>query len=243
MTARTLVVFVSLVVLGAGLSAEVQAPTPQTVADPSQAPMRLGPGIQNPRLLRESRPSYPPEAMRAKIEGVVVLEAVILADGTVGDVRVMKSLDSVYGLDESAMAAAKRWLFAPATRQGVAVPVYATLELSFRILDEFSQALAPDTPGLVAPKALTTPQPDYTPAAGAANAQGTVEVEVVVLPNGRVSAARVSRSSNQQAGLESASGLERQAILAARQWTFEPATLDGKPVRALVTLTFDFRLR
>ena len=88
MTARTLVVFVSLVVLGAGLSAEVQAPTPQTVADPSQTPMRLGPGIQNPRLLRESRPSYTPEAMRAKIEGVVVLEAVIQADGTVGDVRV-----------------------------------------------------------------------------------------------------------------------------------------------------------
>ena len=62
-------------------------------------------------------------------------------------------------------------------------------------------------------------------------------------PDGRVSAARVSRSLDQQAGLESASGLDQQAILAARQWTFEPATLDGKPVRALVTLTFDFRLR
>ena len=95
---------------------------------------RLGSGIQNPMLLREQRPTYTPEAMRLKIQGVVILEAVILANGTVGDVKVVKSLDAVHGLDAEAIKAAQKWLFKPATRQGQPVPVYATLEVTFRIL-------------------------------------------------------------------------------------------------------------
>jgi protein TonB len=95
---------------------------------------RLGSGINNPVLLKEVRPNYTPEAMRLKIQGVVVLEAVILPNGTVGDVKIIKSLDSATGLDAEAIKAAKSWLFRPATRQGQPVPVYATLEVTFRIL-------------------------------------------------------------------------------------------------------------
>jgi TonB family protein len=92
---------------------------------------QLGAGIVNPKVLRESKPTYTPEAMRAKIQGVVLLQVVILDSGLVGDVKVIKSLDP--GLDQEAMKAARNWLFQPATKDGKPVPVYAQLELNFRI--------------------------------------------------------------------------------------------------------------
>ena len=58
----------------------------------------------------------------------------LLADGSVGDVRVTKSLDRVYGLDQEAIKAAKLWQFVPATdRDGKPVPIVVTLVLSFTI--------------------------------------------------------------------------------------------------------------
>ena len=94
---------------------------------------KLGAGIVDPKLLKDVKPAYTPDAMRAKIQGHVLLEAVVLESGLVGDVKVVKSLDP-NGLDQEAIKAAKKWLFQPATdRTGKPVAVYVTLELSFRI--------------------------------------------------------------------------------------------------------------
>jgi protein TonB len=95
---------------------------------------RPGAGITNPVPIRQPRPGYTSEAMRAKIQGQVELEAVILADGTVGDVRIVRSLDKVYGLDQEAIKAARQWVFRPATdRDGKPVPIIVLLELTFTI--------------------------------------------------------------------------------------------------------------
>lgn len=51
--------------------------------------------------------------MRAKVQGVVLLECVVQTDGSVGDVRILKSLDKVFGLDEEAIKAARQWRFVP----------------------------------------------------------------------------------------------------------------------------------
>jgi TonB family protein len=56
-----------------------------------------------------------------------------MPDGTVGDVRVTKSLDPIFGLDQEAIKAARGWRFAPGTRQGQPVPVLVTIELSFTL--------------------------------------------------------------------------------------------------------------
>src|SRR2546427_2276524 len=53
---------------------------------------RPGNGVESPRLLRSVRPNYTAEAMRAKVQGVVRLEGVVLPDGTVGDLKVTRSL-------------------------------------------------------------------------------------------------------------------------------------------------------
>jgi periplasmic protein TonB len=94
---------------------------------------RPGNGVENPRLIREVKPSYTADAMRAKIQGAVWLECVVLPDGSVGEVRVIRSLDSTFGLDQEAIKAAKQWRFAPGTRFGEPVPVLITIELTFTL--------------------------------------------------------------------------------------------------------------
>ena len=94
----------------------------------------LGTGTMDPELIHRVDPAYTNEAMRSRIQGLVVLEAVILANGTVGQLRVVRSLDAGMGLDQEAMKAAKNWLFRPARdRAGNAVPVRVTLELEFTL--------------------------------------------------------------------------------------------------------------
>lgn len=94
---------------------------------------RPGNGVESPRLLRSVRPNYTAEAMRAKVQGVVRLEGVVLADGSVGDVKVTRSLDPVFGLDQEAIKAAKQFRFVPGTRFGEPVAVLVSFEIEFTL--------------------------------------------------------------------------------------------------------------
>jgi protein TonB len=94
---------------------------------------RPGNGVTLPRVLHEERPQYTSDAMRAKVQGTVLLECVVRPDGSVGDVQVIRSLDPTFGLDQQAVAAARKWRFAPGTRLGEAVPVLITIELTFTL--------------------------------------------------------------------------------------------------------------
>jgi protein TonB len=87
--------------------------------------------VTAPVLVKEVKPKYTEGAMRRKVEGRVVLSAVVKADGKVGDVDVTESLDPE--LDEQAIAAAKQWEFKPGTRDGEPVSVRISLELSFTL--------------------------------------------------------------------------------------------------------------
>jgi TonB family protein len=94
---------------------------------------RPGNGVTLPRVLHEERPQYSSDAMRAKVQGTVLLECVVRPDGSVGDVQVVRSLDPTFGLDQQAVVAARKWRFAPGTRLGEAVPVLITIELTFTL--------------------------------------------------------------------------------------------------------------
>ena len=94
---------------------------------------RPGNGVTLPRVLHEERPQYTSDAMRAKVQGTVLLECVVKPDGSVGDVQVIRSLDPTFGLDQQAVVAARKWRFAPGTRLGEAVPVLITIELTFTL--------------------------------------------------------------------------------------------------------------
>ena len=94
---------------------------------------RPGSGITLPTVLREVKPAYTADAMRAKVQGSVWLECIVMPDGSVGDVKVTRSLDPIFGLDQEAIKAAKQWRFRPGMRQGEPVPVIITIELTFTL--------------------------------------------------------------------------------------------------------------
>ena len=94
---------------------------------------RPGSGVTLPRPIREVKPQYTADAMRAKVQGSVWLEAVVMPDGSVGDVKVTKSLDPVFGLDDEAVRAARQWRFVPGMRFGEPVPVLVVIELTFTL--------------------------------------------------------------------------------------------------------------
>jgi len=94
---------------------------------------RPGNGVTTPVVLREVKPAYTSDAMRAKVQGSVLLECIVRPDGSVGDVKVARSLDPVFGLDLEAMKAARQWRFRPGMRQGEPVAVLVVIELTFTL--------------------------------------------------------------------------------------------------------------
>ena len=90
-------------------------------------------GVALPQPTRQVKAQYTAEAMRQMIEGDVLLSVVVKADGTVGTVDVKESLDSVYGLDESAVNAMKQWAFKAGTKDGKPVGVRVDVKMKFTL--------------------------------------------------------------------------------------------------------------
>jgi TonB family protein len=84
-----------------------------------------------PVALNAVDPAYTPDAMRDRVEGTVTLYAVIRADGTVSDIKVLNSLDD--RLDSSAMRALSRWHFRPGTKNGEAIALEAVVQIPFKL--------------------------------------------------------------------------------------------------------------
>jgi TonB family protein len=105
-------------------------PPPDPGVDPlgGQAPVRVGGNIPVPTKIRDVKPVYPPEAEAARVQGVVILEATIGADGGVVDAKVLRSIPL---LDQAAMDAVRQWRFTPTRLNGQPVPVILTLTVNF----------------------------------------------------------------------------------------------------------------
>src|SRR5689334_16763345 len=72
-------------------------------------------GLSLPTVLKEVKPQYTEEAIRNRVQGTVLLAAVVLSDGSIGKVTVLRSLDTTFGLDAQAVLAVKQWAFRPGT--------------------------------------------------------------------------------------------------------------------------------
>jgi TonB family protein len=108
----------------------VQAGTTVTAQDASKT---RADGVSVPQPVKQVQPVYTREAQSAGIEGTVRMEAIVEPDGKVGNVTIVKSLDSQYGLDQEAIKALKQWLFKPGTKAGKPVAVSVTVEMSFTL--------------------------------------------------------------------------------------------------------------
>ena len=94
---------------------------------------RPGNGVTSPIPTYRATPSYTTEAVRARAQGIITVECVVEPNGECGDVRVIRGFAPPYGLDQQALATARRWRFRPGTREGEAVPVLVNLEIEFNI--------------------------------------------------------------------------------------------------------------
>jgi TonB family protein len=96
-----------------------------------RAPAPVRPGtLSGPVPVHKTDPSYPPEQIKAHIEGEVVLFGIIREDGSVDSVQIVRSLDPV--LDKNSMEAFAQWKFTPAHRNGTPVAVEAVVHIPFK---------------------------------------------------------------------------------------------------------------
>jgi TonB family protein len=89
------------------------------------------PGVTPPRVIKEVRPTYSPEAMKAKVQGEVVLKTVVSQKGEPTDIRVVQSLEE--SLDKEAVKALTGWRFEPGRRNGDPVRVEVDITVTFKI--------------------------------------------------------------------------------------------------------------
>lgn len=101
-------------------------PPPPSVTEPRP----VGGRIRPPAKLRHVPPVYPAIARQARVQGVVIVEAVIGIDGRVTQANVVGSKPL---LDEAALAAVRQWVFTPTTLNGVPVPVVMTVRVNFTL--------------------------------------------------------------------------------------------------------------
>ncbi len=103
---------------------------------PPTGPFLAGVGdVSNPILIEGTKlqPLYPEQARAARIEGAVVLQAVIEPDGRVSEVEVQRCNRPNFGFEDNAAAAVRRWRYKPATQQGKPVAVYLTVFVEFKL--------------------------------------------------------------------------------------------------------------
>ncbi len=105
-------------------------PLPPPPPPPPAEPVRVGGSIEPPQKTREVAPVYPAIAQAARVQGIVILEAVIGEDGRVRNLRVLRSIPL---LDQAALDAVRQWQFTPTLLNGEPVPVVMTVTVAFQL--------------------------------------------------------------------------------------------------------------
>lgn len=131
-------------------------------------------------------------------------------------------------LAEAITTALQGWKFAPARRAGHPIAT----ELVMPVLCE--PPLRAEAAQHVPPKALKRSEPDYPYAMRRFRLEGRVQIEFVVDTTGKPQNPVISESSNP--------AFDEPALAALREWTFQPATVDGRPVKARLRQEIRFHM-
>lgn len=222
-------------VLGGVVGGVLGGVTREEPVDVSKEAVRAVGEIKPPRLIKKVNPEYPAEARRKRIEGVVILEATTDKEGSVSDVRVLKSKDLL--LDKAAMDAVRKWKYEPFYINGEPKGLIFTVTVQFRLKERETEEF--DKGAVVAgediPKLLEKVDPVYPEEARKALVQGVVVLRVRVNEEGLVEQTLVMKS---ESGL-----LNQPAIDAVKKWKYEPLLIEGKPTPVVFNVTVAFRLK
>ena len=256
----------------------VQVPEPPAVAPapttppPAPRPLRVGGAIRPPRKILDVAPVYPEAARAAGIQGMVILEATLDPEGTVSNLRVLRSVPD---LDQAAINAVRQWRYDPVLLNGQPVAVIMTVTVHFRLTPNTQTAVqfagdgelpnetTPSDDAVAGPGGVHLMHSDLT--SGHTSRVGTVRVGGDIRPPlkthsvppvypadaraANVSGAVVLEATIDPGGnvtgvaiLRSVPMLDQAAIDAVRQWKYTPTLLNGAPVSVLMTVTVNFTL-
>ncbi len=119
-----------LALVGAGVpvpEAVVLPPPPPPVR---RNPVRVGGDLQSAKLIRRVDPVYPPLAIKARVQGTVLLHATIGETGEIVDIQVLQGHPM---LREAAVQAVRQWIYSPTLLNGEPVEVITEISVNFRL--------------------------------------------------------------------------------------------------------------
>ena len=115
-------------VAGSGLNL-LPGPPPPPAPTPT-VPVRPGGDLRPPTRIKDVQPAYPAIAQSARVQGIVIVEAIIGTDGKIRDAKVLRSIPL---LDQAALEAVRQWEYTPSRLNGVPVPVLMTVTVNFTL--------------------------------------------------------------------------------------------------------------
>lgn len=115
---------------GAAPPAPPAAPSPVGSKAAAMGAVRVGGNVRAPVQITRVAPVYPAVAQSARVQGVVILEALIGTDGRIVDAAVLRSVPL---LDQAALEAVKQWEYTPTLLNGVPTPVIMTVTVTFTL--------------------------------------------------------------------------------------------------------------
>lgn len=184
--------------------------------------------IEKPKLIRSPAPEYPKEALKAGIDGKIVIDAVTDTFGRVVDAQVVSGPTE---LRKAALGALKQWVYEPYIIDGKPTPVKFTVIVKFNLKKKGKEGKPVQVSSEQRPKLIKNPQPVYPQEAVDAGIEGKVVIEAVTDTYGRVVSAKV---------LDGPPELRKTSLEAIKQWVYEPYIVDGvvKPVSFTVIMKF-----
>lgn len=193
--------------------------------------------INKPKIIRSAKPVYPDEALKKRIEGSVILEAVIDKLGRVRDTRVISTPDPL--LTAAAEEAVKQWVYEPYILNGVSKEVFFTVTVTFTLAPEPAAKKSSGNAltrleGSRKPKLIKMVKPVYPPEAFKNKIEGVVIMEAMADEQGNVRNIRIVSSPSLL--------LNDAALSAVKQWVYEPYMENGKAKAVIFTATVTFTL-
>lgn len=252
-------------------SMRATAPAAGAAQQDPQGIVRIGGGVQEPKKIKDVRPVYPPIALSARVQGIVIMEIVIDTEGAVFDAKVLRP---VALLDQAALDAVREWRFMPTELNGQRVPVIMTVTMTFRLDEDGSPLNAVPAPrlqemtaselaayqqGLAAAALANRPAPTWTEGDPPLRIGGHIkepkkikdvrpvypDIALTARVQGivilEIQIDRDGRVSNAKV-IRPVALLDDAALDAVMQWEFEPVLLGGQPVPVIMTVTVNFTL-
>lgn len=197
-----------------------------TAATAQESPS-IGAGI-DVSSKRLNPPLYPPEAIAACEGGVAIVLVDVDKDGAIVGAVVERSSRNPY-FDQAALDAARRWTYYPGSEHGERVSGRVRIPVEFQEHPDCWNLAEPDTQARPLAASMKRHPPRWPAEVGEKRLNGVVLLMLVIEADGANRLIKIGGSSEDQA-------IDAAALLAAAQWTYQPALSDGQPVRSVLRL-------